>query len=120
MLRLSKDRAALERAHQTHISQSEARQIAYAYLDEDELPVLDFTALGMRGQAWRSGRIRLPAIPTLGLVLHEVAHIIAWNDRGEFDHHGPRFVRILDGLISSEQQSMFDPVGHGQKRCIAG
>lgn len=46
---------------------------------------------------------------TIGLVLHEVSHIIQRNDRGfkrlsngRRDVHGPDFVRILDGLVKSE------------------
>ena len=109
VLALSEDPEALLRVHAQQISQDQARQIVYAYLDEHECPALDFTATTMRGRAWE-GRIRLPKKPTLGLVLHEVAHIIQHNDKGfrplpngKRDVHGEDFVRILDGLVKSER-----------------
>lgn len=108
VLALSKDPEALLRVHAQQISQDHARQVVYAYVDEDECPTLDFTATTMRGRAWE-GRIRLPKNPTLGLVLHEVAHIIQCNDKGfnrlpngKRNVHGEDFVRILDGLVRSE------------------
>lgn len=108
VLALSEDPEALLRVHSQQISQDQARQIVYAYVDEYECPDLDFTATTMRGCAWE-GRIRLPQKPTLGLVLHEVAHIIQHNDKGfkrlgsgKRDVHGEDFARILDGLVRSE------------------
>lgn len=109
VLALSEDPEALLRVHAQQISQDQARQIVYAYADECECPALDFTATTMRGCAWGDGRIRLPQKPTLGIVLHEVAHIIQHNDKGfkrlnngKCDVHGPDFVKILDGLVRSE------------------
>ena len=63
-------------------------------LHEDELPELDFTATTMRGRAWAAGRIRLPETPTLGLTLHEIAHIIQRHDEKDRSQpHGERFVK---------------------------
>jgi hypothetical protein len=98
VMALSSDREALLAAWNTPITQDDARKLVYDYLDEDELHTLDFTATTMRGAAWNSGKIRLPITPTLGITLHEVAHIIH-HGRG----HGPDYIKILDGLVQSER-----------------
>ena len=105
VLKTSRDRKALEAAWQKKISENDALTCIGAYLDEGEVEVC-FTAR-TRGTAWAGERgvIRLPGDKTgnltLGLVLHEIAHIIAINDRGQRGH-GPGFVKTLDGMVFSE------------------
>lgn len=101
VMRASRNPGDLEFVWNLHISHEEATQVVFAYLDEDEANPR-FTAETMRGRAWSNGDIRLPIKPTLGIVLHEIAHVIAWRDNGKSDHHGPAFVKILDGLVRSE------------------
>lgn len=106
VLKLSRDPDALLNAHATMISRDLATATVYSYLDEDnELPVLDFTATTMRGRAWPvTGRIRLPeseSMLTLGTVLHEIAHIIEYKDKGTIGH-GINFINVLDDLVRSE------------------
>lgn len=101
VIAMSADAEALLAAWNKDISADQAREVVYDYLDEQEVPILDFTATTHRGMAWPGGRIRLPESPSLGLVLHEVAHIIQFNDRHDRGH-GKGFVKILDGLVRSE------------------
>lgn len=109
VMAMSADPEALQKAWNIVIDKDRARELVYTYLDESECPVLGFTATTMRGHAWDDGRIRLPQTPTLGVTLHEVAHIIQCNDKGfnrlpsgKRDVHGEDFVKILDGLVRSE------------------
>ena len=101
VMKASGNPAALEVVWNIPISQDEALKVIFAYLDEHEATPR-FTAETMRGKAWSNGDMRLPIKPTLGIVLHEVAHVLAWCDNGQSDHHGPAFVKILDGLVRSE------------------
>lgn len=101
VMKMSQDAEALRKAWKTRITEEQAISIIYAYLDEDELPILDFTATTQRGRAWTHGKIRLPPNPSLGLTLHEIAHIIDYNDNKQWGH-AKSFVRVLDGLVKSE------------------
>ena len=100
VMKASGNPAALQFVWSLSVSQDEAMKVIFAYLDEHEVNPR-FTAK-TRGRAWSNGDIRFPAKPTLGLVLHEMAHVLAWCDNGKSDHHGPAFVKILDGLVRSE------------------
>lgn len=105
--KFSRDPERLMAAHQKVISENEARKSIFAYLDEHEV-VARFTCK-KNGAALGGphGFIRLPRDGskrlTLGLTLHEIAHVICHNDRRERGH-GKTFVDILDGLIRSERE----------------
>ena len=104
VLRLSNDKASLEVAWREMVSEQVALETIFSYLDEDEVNVR-FTGKTNRGRAYFSGAIMLPKEGpglTMGLVLHEVAHIISYNDK-MVRGHGPEFVKVLDGIIFSEK-----------------
>lgn len=109
VIKISKNPDALKKAWGKQISENEAEQIIFSYLEEDEVYVR-FTARTGRGAAHAKGQwIRLPrentGYLTLGLVLHETAHILKKNDYGytEKRPHGKEFVECLDSLVESEE-----------------
>lgn len=108
VMAMSSDPDALQKVWNVIVDEEKARELVYAYLDEHECCELLFTSTTMRGMASDRG-IRLPPHPTLGLVLHEIAHQIQRHDKGfrrlntgKRDVHGQDFVKILDGLVKSE------------------
>ena len=105
VLKLSADREALEFLWRIPITEDDANITIFAYLDEGEVEVR-FTCK-KNGAAHPELRwMRLPGegkCLTLGLVLHEIAHVLTHNDIGkDLKPHGPEYVKVLDSLVISE------------------
>lgn len=95
-------------AHATAITQEQAMELIFSYLDEDEVCCIRFVRDSMSGWAHPNGTMTLPKEPTKGIVLHEVAHFIQFKEspiksiEGKRVVHGSDFTAILDRLIKSE------------------
>ena len=113
VLKRSKNRAAMEKMHNTPISESETNKLVFEYLDEDEVAEVRFSCTSGRAAAcYRGEETYLRFTPggklTKGIVLHEIAHIINSNDR-HGRQHDDSFVKVLDGLIWSEEEWTKNP-----------
>ena len=113
VLKLSVDRDALEEAHSVSITQEESWKLVYSYIDEDELPHGLTFENGRSYHTEAGGYINLnPNRLSVGLVLHETAHVIAGCKKmkdGRRDIHGPHFVKKLDELVASEREWAINP-----------
>ena len=116
VLKASSHPDKLRTTWKVRVTELEATQLIFAYVDEDEIEEIRFTGKTGRGLCrylgknhCRKATLRLPAEKTgklsLGIVLHELAHALVWADSGKNAHHGPAFVNVLDRLVASEEMA---------------
>jgi predicted metallopeptidase len=109
VIKRSKNAGLLERLHSIKVTEEAARQVVFDYLDEQEVEEVRFTGTSGRAicRLYSKERcmLRYPREDTgklnLYLVLHEIAHFIAYQQFGE-KAHGDIFVNVLDDLAMSE------------------
>lgn len=103
--RASADIDRLMAAHGKVINEQEAIKVIYAYLDEGEVEVRFTGKVNGHCYYCKPCEIVLPPSGseylTLGLVLHETSHALAWIDK-HYTGHGQAFIVTLDTLIRSE------------------
>jgi predicted SprT family Zn-dependent metalloprotease len=114
VLKASSSPDRLRATWEVKLTELEATQLIFAYVDESDVEEVRFTGKTGRGLCrylakdhHRKVILRLPSESTgklsVGIVLHELAHALNWLDGGNNDHHGSVYVATLDRLVASEE-----------------